>query len=205
MPTLINVIIAALPVVGGGIVGGLIVVLFKFGSNVWRDRLKEGRRKKTEMELEGRRQRYGVRRVQADRFAETQYEKYLELWKCLQSLRLTVDALWNKVTPTNLVMFSNQVTSTKQKVADWSLFFEEHHLRELQKILLVLDNFRSGKERLAEFRYSDNVIFYEAQITEQIEDNREYKLRFEAFLDELNKSFRERLSEIDDPQIPPLH
>jgi hypothetical protein len=185
-----------LAAIGG--IGVIVIGLSKFLGGIWRDHIKEQDRKKTELQLESTRQRYGVRRAQAGRFVESQYNIYLELWEALQALGLTVDALWHKATRDNAAALSRELWDVRNKVKKWSLFFEDSHLEELLQLLKVLERFWIGKEGIIKIRLREEVSNYHlSEIEKQIELNKQYKVQFDSFLETLRRSFRDRLSKID--------
>lgn len=183
-------------ILGGG--GVIVIALSKFIGDIWKDRIKERERRRTEESLEIRKQKVGLRRVQADRFANSQYEIYLQLWESLQSLSLTVDALWQKATTQNVGALAQELRDTKDKIQRWSLFFEDHHRHELLQLIKILEEFRAGKILLIDIRNRRDLRFVSIHfVEEQIEENRTLKERFENLLEELRCSFRDRLSGID--------
>jgi hypothetical protein len=195
-----DIIFEILATVGGA--GVVIIGLSKLLGNIWRDRLKEQERKRSEIALETLRQHYSIRRVQADKFAASQYDIYLELWETLQALRLAVDALWGKVTKQNISNLLRQLRTTEQKVNDWSIFFEEEHLQELRRLLRIIESFHTGKLLLNEIRTEKDLDYLKLdEIKNQIEQNRKYKDQLENLLDELRCHFREQLSSIDSTDL----
>jgi hypothetical protein len=185
-----------LAVLGG--TGVIIIGLSKFIGDILRDRIKERERRRTEQELEYRKQRFGLRRVQAAKFAESQFDVYIELWQSLQGLRLTVDALWHRATKQNIATLARELAETKEKVQKWSIFFEEQHLCNLMRLFETLAHFKTGKIPLVEIRSKEDMEFvYPEEIRYQIEQNQRYKEEFESLLEDMRKSFRNRLSEIE--------
>ena len=193
---IMQIVYHVLAVLGGA--GVLIIALSKWLGYVWRDRIKERERKKSEMELEYERQRLGLRRVQADKFAESQFDVYVELWQKLQGLSMLVDALWDSCTRQNIAMLANELTETKEKVKKWSMFFEEEHLRELRRMFDTLGNFESGKIKLIKIRSQDDMDkYYPIAIERQINQNRGYREEFNTILERIRQSFRDRFRGLD--------
>lgn len=185
-----------LAVVGGG--GVIVTGLWKLLGGIWRDRIKEHERRKTEVQLEVSRQHFGLRRVQADRFANSQYEVYLQLWESLQSLHLTVDALWHKATIQNVAALAQELKNAKSRIQKWSMFFEDEHYTELLQLIEHLEQFRAGKVTLIDIRKrSDLRLVFPEVVQEQIKQNLVAKEQFERLLETLRRSFRDRLSRIE--------
>ncbi len=185
-----------LAVVGGGCV--IVTGLWKLLGGIWRDRIKERERRKTEVQLEVRRQHFGLRRIQADRFANSQYEVYLQLWESLQSLHLTVDALWHKATLQNVAALAQELKDDKSRIQKLSMFFKDEHYTELLQFIEHLEQFRAGKVTLIDIRKrSDLRLVFPEVVQEQIKQNLVAKEQFERLLETLRRSFRDRLSRIE--------
>lgn len=196
-----ELIIQILATVGGG--GVIVIGLSKLLGNIWQDRLKEQERKRTELELETVRHLYNIRRVQADKFAGSQYDIYLELWETLQALRLTVDALWEQVTKQNVSNLVRQLRTTKQKVDNWSIFFDEDHLQQLRGIIKAIESFSTGKLSLEEIWSRNDLNYLQVgEIKTQVERNRHYRDQLEELLENLRRNFRDRLSARDSSDNP---
>ena len=191
-----KLVFQVLSAIGG--IGVIVIGLSKFLGDLWRDRRKEDARRNTELELAQTHQRLENRRVQADKYTETQFDVYRELWESLQGLHLTVDALWQRCSKQNLVALARQLERTKKSVGNWSLFFETVHLRELNRLFKILEHFHLGKVRLLELR-SDSELrdWHLHEVEQQIQENYRYKDEFDAFLEKLRRSFKDRLSSLE--------
>lgn len=189
-----------LAILGGA--GIIILGLSKVLGGLLRDRIKESGRRDTEEALEANRQRYGIRRIQTDKYAESQFDVYIELWQTLQGLRLAVDSLWHGATRTNIEALARELATTKEMANGWSIFFVKRHLKELNRLFKVLENFKVGKIRLIEIRSREDMErVFPDKIRYQIEQNRMFKEDFEKLLEELRESFKSRLSEIEEPEF----
>ena len=185
-----------LAVLGGA--GIIILALWKILGGIWQDRLKEKARQETEEKLEVKRQEYGVRRVQTDRFANSEYDVYINLWQNLQALDLAVDTLWHKVTENNILSLAKQTRKTEPQIKNWPLFFEDQHLERLKKLFETLNMFHAGKKRLANIRSKNDVRSHgKEEIEYQIGKNREHREEWKNLMTELRHSFRNKLSEIE--------
>jgi hypothetical protein len=177
-------------VIGGA--GVLIIGLSKFFGNILGELFKESNRKKTEIQLETIRQDLGLQRVRADRYAISQYDIYVELWKNLQELRTAIDSLWQEVTNQNIEILTDCFRKTKIKIMEWSLFFDETHLNKLNKLLDIIEQYNSGKIGMQlDFR---NIEYLVSQ-------NKKYKNEFENLMKEIREDFRDRLSTIKIPKF----
>ena len=170
-----------LSILGGvGGVGVIFVFLLKLLSSIWRDWRK--------VDL-------GAKKGRATKYYNTQYDNYLELWQQLQRLSLLVDAVWNVATLQNIENLAHELANTKEKVNNWSLSFDENHYAELLKLFTILENYEVGKVRLVEIRNEEDINKINTyDITSQIERNQEYKKNFNKLLEDIRKSFRNKLS-----------
>jgi len=185
-----------------GTIGGAGIIIFglsKFIGKIIQNRIKEKERKQTEETLELRRQEYGLRRVQADRYANSQYDIYIELWETLQGMKLAVESLWERANEQNIATLAKMLRKTRLKADNWSLFFDEDHLNELNRLLKILEKFSAGKECLIQFRNKDDIPKYFVEELEQqlISQNKNYKQEFESLLGKMRASFKKRLSTIE--------
>ena len=95
-----------------------------------------------------------------------------------------------------------ELSESKEKVRRWSIFFEDNHLKRLNKLFRALEHFRAGKIRLIEIRSKKDMDYvFPEEIRYQIEQNRKYKDEFEKLLEDMRKSFKRRLSEIEEPEF----
>lgn len=178
--------------------GVVILLLWKPLIGISRDRIKEQERRRTEEALEIQRQRYGVRRVQVDKFVDTQYDAYIQLWETLQRLHSAVEALWSNAAKENVDILSQELKDAKKILRNGSLYFDKKHYSELTTILRILEGFRVGKIRLIDIRSQDDFRYFSVRDMQfQIERNRKMMKRFEKLLETLRGSFQEKLSEIE--------
>lgn len=185
-----------LAVLGGG--GIVVIGLSKFFGGVFRDHLKEQERRETELNIELHKSQFASRRTQTDQFLKSQYDVYIELWGSLQSLRFAVDALWQKANRDNIAALAKQLRHVRSQVDNWSLFFENTHLKELNRLLSILEDFEAGKTTLVRIRSKEDIPrYFQHEVEQQIEKNRHYKEEFEQILEEMRVSFKGRLSRIE--------
>ncbi|MGV8149856.1 MAG: hypothetical protein ACLKAN_12725 [Alkaliphilus sp.] len=196
---MIDVIKDISALIGGA--GIIIIGLSKLLGSIFQDRLKENQRKKTEEQLELAKQKYGNKRIQTDRFVNTQYEVYIELWKNLQGMKLSVNALWSDASESNIIGLSGQLEIMQNQISNWSLFFDSEHLNEIKALLKILEDFHSGKMDLIRLRhnYSNRIprSFSQELEEEIIQKNKDYKERFENILEKIREDFQYKLSNIE--------
>jgi hypothetical protein len=195
-----EIIYHILAILGGA--GAIVFGLSKFLGKVWANRLKERDRRESEAKLERLRQTFSVQRIQADRFAGSQYDYYVQLWDSLQALRIAVEALWQNATKSNIGTLGRQLRATRTKIDQWSIFFEEAHLVETMDLLEILEQFQIGKIALIEIRSASDLVrfpdpFVASQAQEQIDQNGGYRERFQQQLESIRISFQNRLSRME--------
>lgn len=185
-----------------GVLGGAGIIIFglsKFIGTIVQNRIKENERKQTEESLEIDRQKYGLSRVQADRYANSQYDIYIEIWQTLQGMKFAVESLWGRANNQNIATLAKLLRETRLKADNWSLFFDEDHLKELNRLLKILEKFSAGKASLVRIRNKNDIPRYFVEELEQrvITQNQHYKQEFESLLEKMRVSFKERLSTIE--------
>ena len=190
-------IINILGVLGGA--GVIIIGLSTFIGKIMQNRIREEDRRQTEELLELDRQRYGLSRVQADRYANSQYDIYIELWQTLQGMKFAVESLWERANNQNIATLAKLLRQTRLKADNWSLFFDESHLKELNHLLKILEKFSAGKASLIQIRNKNDISRYFVEELEQrvISQNQHYKQEFESLLEKMRVSFKKRISTIE--------
>ena len=187
-----------LALIGGA--GIIILGISKLVGSIFQDRLKENQRRKTEESLERTKQIYANRRIQSDRFVSTQYDVYIELWKNLQGMKLSVNALWDEVSESNIIGLAGQLEIMQKQLNNWSLFFDSNHLKEIKNLIKILEDFHSGKMDLIRIRHNyENRIprYFSEELEEEIiNKNKNYKEQFEEILEKIREDFQLKLNRI---------
>lgn len=122
-------------------------------------------------------------------------------------MHIAVDSLWGRATKTNIEALARELTATKERGRNKKLmrgpfFLKKRHLKELNKLFKILENFRAGKIRLIEIGSREDMGYvFPDVIRDQIEQNRSFKEDCEKLLEELRVSFKSRLSEIEEPEF----
>ena len=128
-----------------------------------------------------------------------QYDVYIDLWKQLGILQSAVDTLWTSATEKNILHLARQLRETKRAIQEWSLFFNNRHLQQLNEAIRILDNFHIGKNKLRNLRSKKQLSefprkFNESTIQQQIEQNGLYRQQFQTLIDQIRATFRAKLS-----------
>lgn len=104
--------------------------------------------------------------------------------------------------------FIKTIATTRKEVEKASLFLDESHYKELKSILQQFQQFHINKEKLIDFRTSNDIVrglgimesnvssgarssIIEAQI---IRENGHIKARYDELLEEVRKSLQSKLS-----------
>ena len=181
-----------LAILGGA--GIIILVLLKILGSIWRDRI-------TQKQI----QKFGVRRIQADKFAESQFDVYIELWQSLQGLKFCVDATWEKATLENVKALKAELSITNRQINRWSLFINKKHLKALKNIIKTISDFEAGKTSLIQLNslklidsWGKHLLY---QIEKQVHENQELKQSFEILLEEIRREFQKSLTSLDNVTI----
>jgi hypothetical protein len=116
-------------------------------------------------------------------------------------LRLAGDELWKEVTADNIVKFANLLREAQQLVWDNEIFFQDRDRQDLALVLKELSDFRLGKLRLLEIDSKSQIIRAEISgpsefrsVSRYVENNRVAKLAYERTLENIRKSFHNKLS-----------
>ena len=131
------------------------------------------------------------------RFAASQYETYVEAWRSLQALRLAGDDLWEEANVTHLATFAKQLDKTGQVVREGELFFEAEDRKDLLAVMNIFANYHFGKTRLIDMaggNQPEGLFDSNDWLRQTIAENYRHKTQYDAVLDRVRESFRERIS-----------
>jgi len=193
------------------ILGGVTVVLSAlafFFNNLIRDWLKQHWKTTADLKLQEAKEHAKVATIQPQHYAGDQYDIYIKLWSSLAGLQVTVDALWQSANRRNALLLAKQLRDVRANAQEWSLFFEDDHFKQLQRMIATLQGFHAGKKHLYEIREASDISNYPASfvarsINQQIAQNRDYKEKFEILLEQIRRSFKRKLSGLRGPDDGP--
>ena len=192
-----DLILKALGALGG--VGVIVICFFRWGGAILSDRFRESARAKTEKDLEVNRQRLGVSRIRADRYAASQFEIYHQLWTSLQELREKGQNLWENVDAKNITSFAEQLSQIKIAIRDGAIFFDDDDYLELQSLVHAFGAFGAGKNLIAHLE--SPLLLDEHDLSawrRRVYQNRQLKDEYEALLEKIRISFRRQLSSLEE-------
>lgn len=190
-------------------IGGTSVVvigLAKWFGDFLSKRLLDSYNNKHEQELEGIKNKYAKEleetkstiekaKMQYARYSEKQFESYNSLWKILLYTKQQADMLWEKLEPSQIPAFSEQIRLTKDAINDNLLLIEEEHYTKLILLIEKFEQLQFGKIKLVDVRgYSsenDGISLEETRIT--INQNKTTKDNYEKLILDIGKSFRTQL------------
>ena len=130
-----------------------------------------------------------------NRYADTQVDVYNGIWNALYDLKLAGDDLWQTVSHENIFKFSQLWDAAQQHIERNSIFLEEGDYQELTRLLDLFAQYRLGKVRLHEIRNQQDLYSVDSsEAYQQIQQNRNHKTQYEAVLDRIKASFRNRLA-----------
>lgn len=125
-------------------VGGAALIIFGLSSwlgKVWANRI-----------LEADKLRYQSALAVVNRYSETQFHLYNDLWSSLCDLRIAGDNLWEHADSINARRFAQQLQRTRDMVQKRSLLIEDAHYETLKRLMEEFGDFDLGKARLLELR-----------------------------------------------------
>ena len=142
----------------------------------------------TKHELEKARRRHHL-------YSQSQFELYNSLWKQLIYTKRLADSLWNNADPKKLPSFADQIRQTKYVIEENMLLIEEEHYNQLVDLMDESENFKVGKQRLAEIRLSstDEILANIQDVSNMIQDNQDCKERYDNLVTQIGNSFRRLL------------
>jgi len=142
------------------------------------------------------RQILGEINIQQSPLQSLRVEAYSGAWRVLQAVKLAGDALWEEASEINILRFAQALKMATVQVDEDAPFFNKDDLRNLRSVLKAFGNFRAGKQRLYEIRFSEDISDNYAlrEIRHQIDENRRYKGVYKNLLERILESFRNRLS-----------
>lgn len=190
-------------------IGGASIVvigLAKWFGDFLSKRLLDSYNNKHEQELERIKNKYATEleetrsaiekaKMQFARYSEKQFESYNSLWKILLYTKRQADMLWEKLEPSKIPAFSEQIRLTKDAINDSLLLIEEEHYTKLISLIEQFEQFQFGKTRLIDIRghASENkeITLEATRIT--INQNKATKDNYDKLILEIGKSFRAQL------------
>lgn len=203
-----------------GSIGGASVIIVGLASwlgKIWADRLLEKQKAVYAQDLEKLKQQltieneqrkiyFDLTRNQSQRYTETKFNLYLDLWNKLQDLKLVADLLWHEATKETLAAFVGSLIQVRVALEKASIVIDKEHFEQLREIISVFENFRLGKSRLVDIRSQrdfleaynmeggDNISSRSLQIRYQIEQNWDYKQQYERLLDKIRVELHGKLA-----------
>ena len=203
----LNLIGALVVSIGGTSV--ITIALAKYFGEFMSQRLLDRYNNKHETELEGIKTKYQKELESTKtelekakslylRYTEKQFELYNDLWKVLLYTKQQADSLWEKASPEKIPSFIEQIQLTKKAVNDNMLLIEEEHYNKLDILINQFEEFRLGKERLIDLKNKTINEIQKIGVTQEqtentINENREWKNKYETLIQEIGISFRTQI------------
>lgn len=202
-----KLITALVASIGGASV--IIVVLAKWFGDFLSHRLLDSYNNRHEKELEELKGKYANEleetkselekaKLQFVRYSEKQFELYNDLWKVLLYTKQQADMLWQRVDPSQIPAFSEQIRLTRRAIDDNLLLIEDEHYNKLIQLIGQFEQFQFGKQKLIDIRTQmesgDDIQLItrdEAQST--IRKNKKTKDKYDELIMDIGKSFRNQI------------
>src|SRR5690606_10015325 len=121
------------------------------------------------------------------KYNDRQFELYVDLWKNLQDLKFAMIDLWNTANLANLKKFEQSLKQTHRQIETTSILLEETHYVELSKIILNLEEYDTGKNKLIASRRATADVL---EIQQLIDFNRERKENCIQLIESLKSSIK---------------
>lgn len=202
-----KLITALVASIGGASV--IIVALAKWFGDFLSHRLLDSYNNRHEKELEELKGKYANEleetkselekaKLQFVRYSEKQFELYNDLWKVLLYTKQQADMLWQRVDPSQIPAFSEQIRLTRRAIDDNLLLIEDEHYNKLIQLIGQFEQFQFGKQKLIDIRTQmesgDDIQLItrdEAQST--IRKNKKTKDKYDELIMDIGKSFRNQI------------
>jgi len=193
-------------------IGGTSVIvlgLAKWFGDFLSKRLLDSYNNKHEQELENIKNKYATEleetksalektKLQFARYSEKQFESYNSLWKILLYTKRQADMLWEKLEPTQIPSFSEQLRLTKDAINDNLLLIEEEHYSKLVLLIEQFEQLQFGGIKLIDVRGLSNGNESNQEISLEdtrttINDNQATKDSYDTLILDIGRSFRTQL------------
>jgi len=115
-----------------------------------------------------------LQRMKLGPYSESQFERYNRIWVNLNTLRHSMNKLWDEASGKNYQEFSQLLDSTSLELEESALLFEEKHYNSLINILNKFWDLQLGKKNLIDYRKLNSSPNPE-EISAIIEGNRKYR------------------------------
>ncbi|EGR0439595.1 hypothetical protein FDE29_24080 [Vibrio parahaemolyticus] len=173
-------------------IGGAGAVLF--GLSGW---LGKVYLQKEKAKLEKLQSKYSLvlekERVAHQRYSESQFKTYNEVWAVLCEVERVCENLWVKARPQDVRILARTIKEARQQLKSGALLFEESDYKLLNDLFDDFGNFQFGKHRLAELRQNQTGYYDDQDVYTLIENNREIRERYQAVLSRIKNDFRSQI------------
>lgn len=193
--------------IGGA--GVVVIALAKWFGDFMSRRLLDSYNNKHERELEELKSKYASElentktelektKLQFARYSERQFELYNDLWKTLLYTKQQADYLWEKIEPSQIPSFSEQIRLTRNAINDNLLLIEEEHYNKLIELIGQFEQFQFGGLKLIDIKSQIECEEINKTITKQeaqetISRNSETKEKYDSLIMDIGKSFRNQI------------
>ena len=139
-----------------GTAGAILFGLSSWLGKVWASRILAAEQAKYAQALHEATARYDhqleIAKAAINRYSESQFARYGELWQSLCDLRAAGDDLWELASPKKVQKFAKQVRDTRLSVQKSALILTDEHYEGLLSALDSFDQFNLGKSNLVRLR-----------------------------------------------------
>ncbi|EJG1280010.1 hypothetical protein C0K77_RS22040 [Vibrio parahaemolyticus] len=132
-------------------------------------------------------------RVAHQRYSESQFKTYNEVWAVLCEVERVCENLWVKARPQDVRILARTIKEARQQLKSGALLFEESDYKLLNDLFDDFGNFQFGKHRLAELRQNQTGYYDDQDVYTLIENNREIRERYQAVLSRIKNDFRSQI------------
>ncbi|PMN99858.1 hypothetical protein BCT19_04110 [Vibrio splendidus] len=132
-------------------------------------------------------------RVAHQRYSESQFKTYNEVWAVLCEVERVCENLWVKARPQDVRILARTIKEARQQLKSGALLFEESDYKLLNDLFDDFGNFQFGKHRLAGLRQNQTGYYDDQDVYSLIENNREIRERYQVVLTRIKNDFRSQI------------
>ncbi|SUQ02075.1 Uncharacterised protein [Vibrio owensii] len=132
-------------------------------------------------------------RVAHQRYSESQFKTYNEVWSVLCEVERVCENLWVKARPQDVRVLARTIDEARQQLKSGALLFEESDYKLLNDLFDDFGNFQYGKYRLAELKRNQRSYNEREDVRMLIDSNREIRDRYQVVLSRIKNDFRSQI------------
>ena len=178
--------------------GAVLFGLSTWLGKVWASRILAGEQAKYAEALHQATARYDqqleIAKAAINRYSDSQFSRYGELWQSLCELQAAAEDLWAAASEEKVTRFAKMIGDTRLSVHKSALILTEDHYKGLLFALESFDRFNLGKTNLVRLRSHPNELVYDEHLANlEIEHSREIREDYNRELESLRVHLKRQI------------